>query len=228
MRSFPALLPALLSACLMTSVALLSASLTAPAALMAAPADALATGTKDGAPPPPDPVFGKAIVIVFSQTGKTMRIAELIAAKTGADIYKIEPTVPFPPHEGEIIGLEETRRAEGIPAEIKGPKPDLTPYSFVFLGAPVWFGGIPDHVALFLKDIDFGGRRMAIFASAGSQPGDIVKKLATASKGGAVIAPGLVNKREDDWGDAAMETLVEEYLVALKKSLNDPPAAGAR
>ncbi|MDR1314259.1 MAG: hypothetical protein LBQ12_11345 [Deltaproteobacteria bacterium] len=179
----------------------------------AAPAPAPAQGT--GAPAAA-PAFGKSIVIVFSLTGKTRSIAEVIAAKTGSDLYVIETASPYPSAEGEIIALEEARRAAGSAPELKGTPPDLGPYSFVFLGSPVWFGGVPDHVSLFLKEFDFGGRGVALFATAGSRPGDIIKNLGEAVNGGKVLSPGLVNRRDDDWDKEALERIVEEYLAMLK------------
>jgi hypothetical protein len=63
--------------------------------------------------------FGKAIVVVFSQTGNTQKLADLIAADTGAEVYQIESAVPFPADEKDIIASEEKRRAEGGKLELK-------------------------------------------------------------------------------------------------------------
>jgi flavodoxin len=194
-------------------------------AILAAAAPARAQENAAAPPPADDAAFGKTIVIVFSQTGKTRSIAEIIAAKTGADIYAIETASPYPSTEGEIITLENTRRAAGTPPELKGTPPDLEPYSFVFLGTPVWFGALPEHVSLFLDGIDFGGRNVALFATAGSKPGNILMDLAGAVKGGNLVSPGIVNRREDEWGKAALEQMVDEYLAMLKNNLARSEAA---
>jgi flavodoxin len=172
-----------------------------------------------------DSPFGNALVIVFSQTGKTLSLAETIAAKTGADIYRIETATPLPNDESEIITLENARRSDGRAPELKGPAPDLSPYTFVFVGSPVWFGNLPDHVALFLDGVDFGGRNVALFASAGTRPGEIIQNLAKAVKGGTVLYPGLVNRREDDWSKEALDAMVDEYLTKLGESMASAAAA---
>jgi flavodoxin len=200
-RILSALVPALLSLSLMAA---------APLAAQEAPAAEPASGGP----------FGKALVIVFSQTGKTMQLAEAIAAKTGADIYRIESATPFPAEEREIIPLEQARREEGRAPELKGPPPDLAPYSFVFIGSPTWFGSPPDIVTLFLSQLDLGERKAAVFATAGSRPGEVTGELSAAVRGGVILAPSLTCVRADDWSAAAVEAKVDGYLAALAEALS--------
>ncbi|MDR2612698.1 MAG: hypothetical protein LBG06_07715 [Deltaproteobacteria bacterium] len=176
------------------------------------------------APEAPNPAFGKPLVIVFSGTGNTLRLAELIVSRTGADLYRIEPAEPFPASEADIILLEEGRRGEGRPAEIKGTPPDLAPYSLIFLGSPVWFGVIPDHVSVFLASLDFTGKKVALFASAGTRPGDIIENLTSSVKGGTVLGPALIRKRADDWSEQGLAAAVNAYLADLTDSLAETEA----
>ncbi|MDR3153016.1 MAG: hypothetical protein LBW85_01800 [Deltaproteobacteria bacterium] len=168
--------------------------------------------------PAADPDLGKTLVTVFSQTGKTRLLAEAIASKTGGDLYLIEPAAPYPADEREIIALEEARRYAGAPPELKGSPPDLSPYSFVFVGSPVWFGEPPDHVKLFLESVDFGGKHVALFATAGTRPGDVIEKLGALIVNGQVLSPSLLQVRADDWGEAAVSAKVDGFLAQVREA----------
>ena len=39
--------------------------------------------------------MGKTLVAYFSASGKTAKVAEKLAAKVGADLYEIKPTVKY-------------------------------------------------------------------------------------------------------------------------------------
>jgi flavodoxin len=160
--------------------------------------------------------FGKSIVVVFSQTGNTIKLADIIAAKTGAEIYRIEPTVPFPADEKEIIAAEERRRSEGKTLEFKPPLPDFNSYNMIFLGSPVWFGEPPDLVSLWLSQADFKGKPVAIFATAGTQPREIIHSLASKVQNGSPLTPGFIQKRADDHTEAVVLEQISNWLTEIK------------
>ncbi|MDR2349396.1 MAG: hypothetical protein LBF41_02055 [Deltaproteobacteria bacterium] len=158
---------------------------------------------------------GKITVIYFSETGNTLRLANLLAQKTGAELYRIETETAFPKTEKEIIESEQKRRESKIPPVLKGAAPDLEGHSAVFFGCPVWYGDKPDAVALFMENLDFKGAKVGLFATAGTRPGEIIESLGASVKNGEVLSPGLVRKRADDQSDAALEKAVDEWLLAL-------------
>lgn len=159
--------------------------------------------------------YGKSLVIYFSETGKTLRIAELISQKTGAESYRIESAVPFPADEQEIIKVEEQRRKSETPPALKNDPPDLSGYSLVFVGSPVWYGTMPDIVKLFLSKADFKGAKVAVFATSGTQPREVLSDLSSMIKNGQVLEPGLIHKRADDQTQDALNKKVDDWLAVL-------------
>jgi flavodoxin len=173
------------------------------------------------APPPAaaDGAYGKSLVIVYSQTGNTMRLAKLIAAKTGSEIYSIEPLEAMPTDEKALIEMEEARKNEGKRPSLKSPPPDLAGYDLIFLGAPTWFGDRPDIVGVFLEAADFKGAKIAVFSSAGTRPGQTLDTLKTEPKNAAPLAPTLLQARADDQSDQAVERKVDDYLAQVAAAL---------
>jgi flavodoxin len=184
------------------------AAIVLAAALLAPGAPARAAGD--------DSPFGRSLVVVFSQTGNTWHLAEIISQKIGAGIFRIEPTEPFPADEREIIGFEERRRAEGIEPELATEPPDFSNYDLVLLGSPVWFGERPDLVAAFLLAADFQGADVALFATSGTHPGNILPSLKALVKNGEVLAPTLIQKRDDDHSEAAINQRIDDWLEAVR------------
>ena len=71
----------------------------------------------------------------YIETGNTMVLAQFIAEKTGADLFELEPVVPYAADYQTCIdyALEEQHRA-GRP-ELKA-LPDLTPYKRIYFTIP--------------------------------------------------------------------------------------------
>ncbi|MDR3204917.1 MAG: hypothetical protein LBV23_09290 [Deltaproteobacteria bacterium] len=160
----------------------------------------------------------KSLIILFSQTGKTAGIAKLIVDKTGAETFLIESTQTYPADEREIIAIEEKRLKEARSLTLKNQPPDLTPYSIIYLGSPVWFGEPPEIVKIFLAKTDFKNKPVAIFATSGTQPNDINAQLAALVKNGKVLEPTLLHKRADEQDPEAIKNKVAIWLDALKRA----------
>lgn len=124
----------------------------------------------------------KILVAYFSCTGTTKRVAQEIAAATGADTYEIRPAEPY-----TRADLDWTNSASRSSVEMKDPSklPALADksagvekYDVVFLGFPVWWYTAPTIVHTFLESYDFAGKRIVPFCtSGGSGLGDTVKTL---------------------------------------------------
>jgi flavodoxin len=165
------------------------------------------------------PAFGKALVIYFSLSGKTGGLAESIAAKTGAELYQVETVEPLPADEKELIAYEEARRKAGTKVEVKGPPPNIDGYDLVFVGSPTWFGEPPEAVIALLSQVDFKGAKVAVFATAGTRPGNTVETLKASIKNGQALEPTLLQVRADDQSEAAVAQRVDAFLAEVAKAL---------
>ena len=83
------------------------------------------------------------IVVYFSQTGNTEKIAEYLTGLTGADVYEIEAAVPYSDEDiaynnsGCRANLEQNDKS--VRPEIASPIASLDGYDTVFLGYPIWW-----------------------------------------------------------------------------------------
>ena len=83
--------------------------------------------------------------------GLTELLAKQIAKSAGADIWRIEPTEPYPKVYktcGEVV-KEELEK--GIVRRVKG-SPDFSRYDTIFVGVPVWWHTAPTLVTNFLQE----------------------------------------------------------------------------
>ena len=105
---------------------------------------------------------GKSLVVYFSCTGTTKKIAEYIQEITGADIYRIEPEEPYTA-EDLNYGDSTTRatREQNDPSArpaIAGKVENMSQYRNVVIAYPIWWGQAPKIVSTFLESYDFSGK----------------------------------------------------------------------
>ena len=112
------------------------------------------------------------LVAVFSATGNTMDVAEMIASITGADLYEIVPAVPYT--EEDLNYNDSSTRATveqndpDIRPEIAGEALSLDGYATVFLGSPIWWGQEPRIMDTFVESYDFDGLTIIPFCTSAS------------------------------------------------------------
>lgn len=115
--------------------------------------------------------MSKAIIIYFSMTGNTERIARLMAESLGADLYLIQAEHPYtrkdldwtiPDSRANLEQKNPTSRPL-----YQGNLPDMAEYDTVILGHPIWWGIPPRILYTVLEDLDLTEKRVATFASSG-------------------------------------------------------------
>ena len=91
----------------------------------------------------------KILVAYFSWGGTTQRMAQEIVRQTGADIFRIEPVVPYPTEYTPCteVALEE-KNNDARPA-IKNKVENWADYDTVFIGCPVWWWTTPMIICTF-------------------------------------------------------------------------------
>ena len=111
------------------------------------------------------------LVIYFSCTGTTRGVAEKLAHVTGADLYEIVPAVPYT--EEDLNYNDRSTRAtweqdhpEQRP-EIGGEDIDLSGYTTVYIGYPIWWGEEPRILCTFVESHDFTGMTVIPFCTSG-------------------------------------------------------------
>lgn len=101
-----------------------------------------------------------SIVIYFSRgdeeyavgtvaEGNTKLLADEIARQTGADTFQIVPAVKYPADYMSTVDLATTEKEQNLRPAYQGDI-DLSSYSTIYLGYPIWWGDLPMVVYTFL------------------------------------------------------------------------------
>ena len=124
----------------------------------------------------------KTLVAYFSCSGVTRLVAEELADVADADIYEIEPEIPYTQADLDWRNKQSRSSLEmndqsSRPA-IAGKIADMDKYDVVFVGFPIWWYVAPTIINAFLESYDFSGKTVIPFATSGSSDmGDTDAKL---------------------------------------------------
>ena len=136
--------------------------------------------------------MSKKLVAYFSASGVTAKVAETLAEAIGADIFEIEPKVPYT--EADLNWMDKKARSTiemSDPAsrpEIAVKRDNMKDYDTIFVGFPIWWYIAPTIVNTFLESCDLTGKTVVPFAtSGGSSMGKTAKILAPSCPGATVL-----------------------------------------
>ncbi len=130
---------------------------------------ALTACSKKQAPAPePEPVTPGSLVLYYSQSGSTEKVAQIIAAKTGADCEKFAVTPAYDGDFNATIARCQEEMKNGTVPEFTPLTKDVAKYDTIYLGYPIWFGTFAPPVAALLKNVDLKGKVVVPFCTFGS------------------------------------------------------------
>lgn len=109
--------------------------------------------------------MNKKIVIYFSYTGNTRKIAEKIKNDLDCDILEIKPKVPYSTDYQTVVDEEQRMEGSNHTPEINKINVNLDNYDTIILGTPVWWYTISPVVRTFLKNNDLTGKKIIPFAT---------------------------------------------------------------
>ena len=126
--------------------------------------------------------MSKKLVAYFSASGKTAKVADMLADAVGADIYEIRPEVPYT--KADLNWMDKKSRST-IEMNDKAFRPaiadndaKINQYDTIFIGFPIWWYVAPTIINTFLESYDFAEKKIFLFAtSGGSKFGKTVDEL---------------------------------------------------
>lgn len=119
---------------------------------------------EDGTPETPNG-DSKILVAYFSWGGTTQRMAEEIVRQTGADIFRIEPVVPYPTDYTECTEVAQEEKNNNARPAIANDVENWEQYDTVFIGCPVWWWTTPMIICTFAESYDFEGKTVVPFCT---------------------------------------------------------------
>ena len=103
--------------------------------------------------------MGKRLVAYFSAGGTTKKVAEMIANSAKADLFEIEPKVPYT--KADLDWMDQKSRSsmemndKKFRPEVLDTDTDFNAYDEIILGFPIWWYVAPTIVNTFLEKHDF-------------------------------------------------------------------------
>ena len=133
----------------------------------------------------------KTLVVYYSATGNTAKVAEVIVNENDMDVFAIMPEQPYSTEdlawtdENSRVSKERSDPALQDVALLQDTPDNWDSYETVIIGYPIWWGQAAYPVASFVKANDFTGKTVIPFCtSASSDIGDSAQNLADLAKGG--------------------------------------------
>ena len=108
---------------------------------------------------------GKILVAYFSWGGTTQRMAQEIVRQTGADLFRIEPVVPYPTEYTPCTEVAREEKDNNARPAIVSKVENWADYDTVFIGCPVWWWTTPMIICTFAESYDFKGKTVVPFCT---------------------------------------------------------------
>lgn len=124
--------------------------------------------------PETQPETGKTLVVYYSASGNTERVAKDIAEAAGADLFEIVPTEVYTSDDLDWTNPDSRVSREHDDESLRDVPltttevPDWDSYDTVFVGYPIWWGIAAWPVDTFVKNNDFTGKTVIPFATSSS------------------------------------------------------------
>ena len=127
--------------------------------------------------PNPTTSTQKILVAFFSRAGENYNVGTVEVGNTEimagfikdylgdkADIFKIDPVVPYPTDYDECLQVATDEMNNNKRPEFKNANTlNLANYDTIILGYPIWWGNVPMMINTFLETYDFSGKTVYLF-----------------------------------------------------------------
>lgn len=132
----------------------------------------------------------KKLVVYFSYTGNTKKIANKIKEKWNCDMLEIKTVIPYSKDYETVVKDEQNKEASNYLPEIQKIDIDLSKYDEIILGTPVWWYRPVPAIRTFLKQNDLSGKTINMFATNAGWLGKTFKEISSLCPN-AEINPGM-------------------------------------
>lgn len=107
------------------------------------------------------------IVLYYSWSGNTKKVADYIASKENCMALEINPFVPYSKDYQDVV--EQVKKKVTSKSEILSQEIDIDMSLFdtVYIGSPIWWGTIAPHLTHFFKNVDWNGKTVMPFCTHG-------------------------------------------------------------
>ena len=154
----------------------------------------------------------KVLVVYFSETGNTQKLAKLISDEVGGDFRRIETVKPYPTGQ-ELFDYTKNERDNDERPELKDLEVNMDDYDVIFVGYPIWWYTLPMPIYTFFDKYDFDDKIIVPFNThEGSGDGGTYSTIKNWEKNAKVL-DGLAIRGGDMESDQT--TRIRNWLKGL-------------
>lgn len=134
----------------------------------------------------------KVLVVYFTGTGTTRRVAKKIKKATRGKLYQIKAADPYTSadldYSNDNCRANVEQRNGRVRPKVKGKVKKIRKYDVIFVGYPIWWNKEPMIIRTFLKSYNLKGKKIVPFCtSGGSGISGSMKGIKAAAKGAKVV-----------------------------------------
>ena len=109
----------------------------------------------------------KMLIICYSQSGNTHRVAVEIQRQTQGELCQIYPWQPYPMTYRKLLSQVKKEIHDGYCPRLLPVSCNLQDYDVIFVGTPNWCGTMAPPVAAFLSQNQLSGKNILPFCTHG-------------------------------------------------------------
>lgn len=158
----------------------------------------------------------KILIIVFSRTGTTSKIANIIKENVGGDIFNVTSLVDYSGVSGYLKGCYH--QITHVIPDIK-ELPNVDNYDLIYVGSPTWAWRPSGPILNLLQNVDFQNKKVIPFLTCGGYYGAYFEKFAAAARNATIVGEGAFSGAER-LSDDALRVKVTDWLKTLKMEEN--------
>lgn len=156
------------------------------------------------------PTDSTVLVACFSATGNTWPLAEAAAQYLNADLFRIEPEIPYTDadlnyNDSACRANREMNDENSRPA-LAATVENMAQYDTVVIAFPIWWGQAPRLIETFVEAHDLSGKTVLTFCTSASsgygRTGEILSALTGETVNwieGTRFAPSTAAEEVDAW-----------------------------
>ena len=149
----------------------------------------------------------KMLIVYYSHSGNTAKLANLIQGKTNGVLCEIHPKEKYPDDYQAVVDQAKKEIADNFKPLLNKKVDNIEVYGTIFVGTPNWWYTIAPPIATFLSEYDLAGKKIIPFYThGGGGAGSIEKDIAKlCSK--SILMPGL-----SVYGSNYSESQIDDWL----------------
>lgn len=146
----------------------------------------------------------KVLVVYFSHTGTTKKVAKRIRKITGGTMFRIKEKNKYPSDYDQMLNVAQSEQESKARPTIKNKVKSIKKYDIILIGYPIWWGDAPMAIYSFLETYNLSGKTIIPFCTSGgteiSKSVKGIRKVCKKSKvKSGLTANDVSNKKLRKW-----------------------------